>query len=92
MDGKEEVLYKREDVEAVLDTFIGYLNEFMIYRIKDRMRKNIKPERKKGEWIKEHEEWFTDYPYKCTNCGEYSRARYHFCPNCGSDNRGEQDE
>ena len=31
------------------------------------------PERKKGKWIKEHEEWFTDYPYKCTNCEKYSR-------------------
>ena len=40
---KEGVLYKREDVEKVLDTFIGHFNEFTIYRIKDRMRKNIKP-------------------------------------------------
>lgn len=40
---------------------------------------------REGKWIKEYEEWFTDYPYKCTNCGKYSRARYHFCPNCGAD-------
>lgn len=43
-----------------------------------------------GKWIKEYEGWFTDYPYKCTNCGKYSRARYHFCPNCGADMRDEK--
>ena len=50
------------------------------------------PERK-GKWIKEErEEWFTDYPYKCTNCEKYSMVRYHFCPNCGADMRCEQEE
>ena len=45
---------------------------------------------REGKWIKDREEWFTDYPYKCTYCGKYSRARYHFCPNCGADMRGEE--
>jgi len=56
--------------------------------IEDADRTIFRKERK-GKWIKEREEWFTDYPYKCTNCGKHSRARYYFCPNCGADMRGD---
>lgn len=55
------------------------------------LRERIPSAQRKGKWTKEYEEWFTDYPYKCTNCGKHSRARYHFCPNCGADMRGNQD-
>lgn len=42
---------------------------------------------RKGKWIRES--LTTDYPYKCSACKKYSRARYDYCPNCGADMRGE---
>ena len=54
-------------------------------------------ERPHGEW-KPHDQygltkvWYERY--KCSNCNEYGWLYWHFCPNCGSDNRkeGEQNE
>lgn len=46
-------------------------------------------ERKRGKWIRES--LVTDYPYKCSACKKYSRARYDFCPSCGADMRGNED-
>ena len=48
-------------------------------------------ERKTGKW--EYGYSFPDGNYaKCTACGEIIKCTYpmHFCPNCGSDNRGEK--
>ena len=47
-------------------------------------------ERPHGEW-KPHDQhgltkvWYERY--KCSNCNEYGWLNWHFCPNCGSDNR-----
>ena len=48
-----------------------------------------------GEWIRYTEEGF-DYA-KCSACKwdsgeafEYALDRFHFCPNCGADMRGEE--
>lgn len=51
----------------------------------------VTPTRKVGKW--EHGYSFPDGNYaKCTACGEIIKCTYpmHFCPNCGSDNRGEE--
>ena len=32
------------------------------------------------------------YQYICSECGAYHRAMYDFCPSCGADMRGEQDD
>lgn len=54
-------------------------------------------ERKKGEW--KVEEWTGDFYYECSECKEVFRLfdetlqdLYNFCPNCGADMRGEQNE
>ena len=50
------------------------------------------PERKTGEWIS----IFDEDESKCSECGEeyyYPKTRgYNYCPNCGSDNRGEKEK
>lgn len=43
-------------------------------------------ERKKGKWICE-----IGYS-KCSICGNLSTADYNFCPSCGADMRGGDDE
>lgn len=53
----------------------------------------IEPERKTGKWINRslnilYPEWER---YTCSVCGKHS-YNYDFCPNCGADMRGEQDE
>ena len=41
------------------------------------------PERRKGKWIEG----------KCNRCGEHEPSyRSNFCPHCGADMRGEEDE
>ena len=65
---------------------------------------DAQPGQKKGHWIV----WGgMDIPenhgrHKCSECGEFAPVRYekplikenlsNFCPNCGADMRGEQDE
>lgn len=49
------------------------------------------PERKKGKWICHDErEGFLIPKYSCSVCDYYSGTkRTNFCPNCGTDMRGE---
>ena len=50
-------------------------------------------ERKKGKWIGlTPEEGHNIYTVKCDQCGKYDFFETNFCPNCGADMRGEQDE
>lgn len=60
------------------------------------------PERKRGKWIYGEDEYGID-GYHCDKCGffvpwDYAHKfinyieDYKFCPNCGADMRGEQDE
>ena len=49
----------------------------------------IEPERKKGEWI---EDGYYDLPCVCSYCGTEGERKWNFCPNCGSDMRGDDDE
>lgn len=39
---------------------------------------------KEGEWIAFYPR-ITPYEYRCSVCGAVHRARYDYCPTCGSD-------
>ena len=55
-------------------------------------------ERKRGKWIRHsigHEN--TPWGFDCSACGKWfvigedSAEKYHYCPNCGADMRGEDE-
>lgn len=53
------------------------------------------PERKKGKWKRRLVDGGFNADWHCSECGwktSLEEHGYNFCPNCGSDNRGEQDE
>ena len=52
-------------------------------------------ERKKGKWLLLTDERFDIDYYKCSECGYEPYRKMdisNFCPNCGADMRGEQDD
>ena len=69
--------------------------EDAVHRIE--MLPSVQPERKTGHWIKTAR-W--GRVYYCDQCRNYldfdgvnaGRGSTNFCPNCGADMRGEQDE
>ena len=46
-------------------------------------------ERKKATWI---EDGYRGLPCVCSYCGDEGTREWNFCPNCGADMRGENDE
>ena len=64
--------------------------------------KKSESERKRGKWIQKSKklDLCTEWWYECSECGNkpandrYGHANYltAYCPNCGADMRGEQDE
>jgi len=51
----------------------------------------IEPERKKGKWIDKSDGIDGAWNY-CSVCMEQAIDLYDFCPNCGADMRGEQND
>ena len=52
-------------------------------------------ERPQGKWIKWNFKTFGamgDWEYKCSNCEKVYGGEYNFCPNCGADMRGDNNE
>ena len=94
VSGKERVmsdLIKREDaIKAVLGLtmYKGCVPvDSVIFNIKK--IPTINADRPKGEWIKDAEWWCV---YKCSVCGETFDELTNFCPYCGADMRGEDNE
>ena len=51
-------------------------------------------ERKNGRWIDETFEphGLVFYPYRCDQCGEHNNIPSDYCPFCGADMRGKNNE
>jgi len=84
--------------QAVIDTITQWIKNrsietFGSLRIKLDNLPPVIPTRKQGEW----DEW-CGFPYgaywKCSCCNELIKVRYpmNFCPNCGADMRGAENE
>ena len=58
----------------------------------------IEPEQRKGEWIPKYNGRFTGgaYWFECSECGRVApdirNGGWNFCPKCGADMRGGQEE
>lgn len=62
----------------------GGMTEYQYEKI-DRVLKER--ERPHGEWVLDQEFSFVFNMYECSKCRFNGSRRWHFCPNCGSDNR-----
>jgi len=60
---------------------------------------SAQPERKRGKWIEDDDGW-DEVIWRCSECdavftlvdGTPKENEYYFCPHCGADMRGKQDE
>ncbi len=52
---------------------------------------DLPPAQPRGKWI-HYDEGDFDYDYKCSNCGYAVWDDSDFCPGCGADMRGEDNE
>lgn len=56
---------------------------------------SAQPERKKGKWKRKIVDSGYNADWVCSECGDrwkYDFINFNFCPNCGADMRGEDDE
>ena len=92
----DDLISRQAVIDAVMEC---YDNDelFEVYEEKLRELPPAQPERIKGRWISA-DAIFGGEPFYCSECGENTRdtvmgkPRWNFCPNCGADMRGEQDE
>lgn len=54
--------------------------------------KPVYPVRPQGEWIKDEEHSITINMFRCSNCNGGGHTHFKYCPNCGADMRGTNNE
>ena len=76
-------LIKREDAIKEIN------NAYSLWNAESLIRRIPSADRPKGEWIEIN---IKDYKAKCSNCRTWSVVMGNFCPECGADMRGADNE
>ena len=80
-----------EEYQRIINRFMSFASA----------QPTIEQERKTGEWIGMEYDGYADgnyvyYEWKCSKCGcvieEEGRPTYNYCPQCGADMRGNENE
>jgi lipopolysaccharide biosynthesis regulator YciM len=97
-----DTISRRQAIEALRRNQEAYLHDNYFDKIVETDIETLtelpsaEPERKKGKWIRtvlgSTSGYGTTVMYQCTECERMSISIYNFCPNCGADMRGKQDE
>lgn len=92
----KDVIYRQDAIDAFDAQCWERINIPICKEIRNAAKDTIKklpsaqPERKTGKWIFPYET--TTMVTHCSECGAYGNKNNNFCPHCGADMRGEQDE
>ena len=104
---ESELIYRQQAIDALntsLDELVvgGEENAKTVENYLNRVIETIKclpsAQPKRGKWIPAFNGKFKGgaYWFECSRCGrivpEVRNGGWNFCPNCGADMRGEQDE
>ena len=93
----KDTIYRQDAINAVCLEIIKITDYplTLAYEIAEKAIEKLpsaQPERKKGKWT-----FLEPNGFKCSECNRYLNiacgdVKMNFCPNCGADMRGEQDE
>lgn len=86
-----DCISRQAAIDAVIDEFKRSPTPAIRAKLRLEALPSAQPERKKGRWIDKSNGIEGAWNY-CSVCGEQAIDLYDFCPNCGADMRGEQDE
>lgn len=83
--------------QAAIDAIYHHLPSVSRTRVRTMLHEvpSEQPERMKGKWERHYCEDGNPDGWRCDNCDEwyyFGQTLPNFCPNCGADMRGEQDE
>ena len=102
----DDLISRQAAIEALDKRFdsipMEQTTEILLLRKDLRNLPSAQPQRMRGKWTYGEDEYSID-GYHCDKCGffvpwDYTHKfidfikDYHFCPNCGADMRGKQDE
>lgn len=81
-------LISRQAAINVADAVWSVTGDKNVAKVWDQIKDlpSAQPERKKGEWSDGYR-W-----QRCSLCKQTGKKSWNYCPNCGADMRGEQDE